>query len=76
MIMNGMLTLNIDEELFIKIMERYLTIKNERNNSAHALMIPKAKLDVADSRMNYATILKDYMKQGLEEYLKARESKS
>ena len=77
MIMNGMLTLNIDEELFIKIMERYLTIKNERNNSAHALLIPKAKLDVADSRMNYATILKDYMKQGLKDYADAcRESKS
>ena len=39
-------------------------------------MIPKAKLDVANSEISYATILKDYMKQGLEEYLKARESKS
>lgn len=72
MIINKMLTLNIDDEdIFLKIMERYFTIKNERNNSAHALMIPKARLDVADSEISYAKILKDFMKQGLDDYAAA-----
>ena len=76
MINTGMLKLNInDEEDFIKIMERYFTIKQERNNSAHALMITKGKLSSQESKQkNYAEILKEYMKEGIQEYLKVRKT--
>ena len=72
MIFNGMLNLNIDdEEIFLKIIERYFTIKNERNNSAHARLIPKETLRNSDSEISYAELLKGYMKQGLQEYAEA-----
>ena len=76
MINTSMLKLNInDEEDFIKIMERYFTIKQERNNSAHALMITKGKLSSQESKQkNYAEILKEYMKEGIQEYLKVRKT--
>ena len=76
MIHEGMLTLNInDEEDFIKIMERYFIIKQERNDSAHALMITKGKLSTQQesSEKSYAEVLKDYMKEGIREYLNIRD---
>ena len=76
MINTGMLKLNIsDEEDFVKIMERYFTIKQERNNSAHALMITKGKLSSQeDAKKSYAEILKEYMNEGIHEYLEVRKT--
>ena len=68
MIMHGDFTLNIDEETFLKIIERYFIVKVERNNIAHARLTLNEKSDVSDSEKSHTVSLKEYMKQGLEEY--------
>ena len=59
---------DIDEETFLKIIDRYFIVKSERNDSVHARQIPKELLGGADSEISYAELLKEYMKQGLLEY--------
>lgn len=66
MIMNGVFKLNIDEEIFLKIAERYFIIKVERNDIANARMITKKT--ATDSENDHAVFLKEFMKQGLVEY--------
>ena len=70
MIHKGDIKLKIDEEKFLQIIERYFIIKSERNDSVHARQIPKELLASEESEISYATILKNYMKQGLDEYSK------
>ena len=68
MIKNEILHMNIDEEKFLQIIERYFIIKSERNDSAHARLITKEKSSDSNSEKTHAEFLKDYMKQGLDEY--------
>ena len=64
----GILELAIDEETFLKIIDRYFIVKSERNDSVHARRLPKKLIGGADSAKSYAKILKAYMKEGLQEY--------
>lgn len=59
---------DIDEENFLKIIDRYFIVKSERNDSVHARRLPKKLLGGADSKKSYSELLKDYMKDGLQEY--------
>ena len=71
MLMQGDLKLKIAkiaEEKFLPIIERYFIIKAQRNDSAHARLITKEKSSVSNSEKTHAEFLKDYMKQGLDEY--------
>ena len=68
MIEKGIFKLNIDEEKFFKIIDRYFIIKSERNDSVHARQVPKELLVSENSGKSYAALLKDYMQKGLEEY--------
>ena len=68
MIINDMLILNSDEEKLLKFMDRYFIIKQERNDSAHARLIPQSNLTNQSSGKSYAEILKEYMKEGIREY--------
>lgn len=71
LVLTGGIILNVDKETFIKIVDRYFIIKSKRNDSAHANLIPKESSKISDSETSYATILKEYMKQGIEEYRNA-----
>ena len=71
MIRHGILTLNIDEEKFLPIIDRYFIVKSERNDSVHATRRPKELIGDANSEISYATLLKKYMKDGLNEYAEA-----
>ena len=68
MIQHGILELAIDEEIFLKIIDRYFIVKSERNDSVHARRLPKEMIGGADSAESYAELLKAYMKAGLQEY--------
>lgn len=68
MIMQGDINLNIAEEKFLPIIERYFVIKSERNDSVHARQLPKELLDSEESEISYAAILKNYLTAGLKEY--------
>lgn len=59
---------DINEENFLKIIDRYFIVKSERNDSVHARRLPKKLLGSADSKKSYSELLKDYMKDGLQEY--------
>ena len=59
---------DIDEETFLKIIDRYFIVKSERNDSVHARRLPKKLLGGADSKKSYSELLKAYMKEGLQEY--------
>ena len=72
MIMHDILRLNvIDEKTFLKIIDRYFIIKSERNDSVHATRRPKELIGDANSEISYATLLKGYMNDGLNEYSEA-----
>ncbi len=68
MIINNMLKLKVDEEKILPIIERYFIIKVERNDIAHARLMPKEKSSDSNLEKTHAEFLKDYMQQGLDEY--------
>lgn len=75
MIRNEMLKLNIaDAETFLKIIERYFTLKVERNDCAHARMIPRENFSSSNSETSYVESLKKYMQDGINEISAACET--
>ena len=69
MLRSGILVLNrINEEDFLKIVDRYFRVKSERNDSVHATQRPKELLGNAKPKESYAAFLKNFLQQGLDEY--------